>query len=76
VNQNFKIILGFAFILMSGLVFTIERLVVHIHWLGLTNTGTFPTVAEATLLDHLVSAILLLSGISFLSLSVNRRDAN
>ena len=75
-EHKHHLFLGFAFILMSGLVFTIERLVVHVHWLGLTNTDTFPTVAETTLLDHLVSAILLLSGITLLALSVNRKDAD
>ncbi|MFC4408911.1 hypothetical protein ACFOZY_00535 [Chungangia koreensis] len=75
-EHKHHLLLGFAFIFMSGLVFTLERLVVHIHWLGLTNTGTFPTVAEATLLDHLVSAIFLLAGITFLATSVSRKDAN
>ena len=75
-EHKHHLFLGFAFILMSGLVFTIERLVIHVHWLGLTNTGTFPTFAEVTLLDHLVSLILLLSGITIMALYVNRRDAN
>lgn len=66
-NQTLWIILSSAFILMSGLLFTLEQLCIYVR--GSHLTGTW-------LADHIISILFLLIGITFLVASFYKRESD
>lgn len=65
-----NLILGSVFILISGIIFTVERLAAYIYWsaqrLGAVNGGSYPTEARMpSLFDNVFVVLFLGIGIVF-----------
>lgn len=66
-------ILGALFILTSGLIFTIERLIAYVHWVGQVNTGTWDTVPQTMpLFNNLFIVLFFIVGIGFMGISFEK----
>lgn len=65
-SKKTNLILGLAFILTSGICYTMERLSAYILWSAQVNTGSYPTIPRMpTLLDNLFIPFFLLIGLIF-----------
>ncbi|MGE7954514.1 hypothetical protein [Lysinibacillus xylanilyticus] len=76
-NRNTSLILGSVFILTSGIIFTIERVVAYIYWFAQTNTGSYDTVPVTPSFynsDNLFTIIFFVIGIVFLFFGIKKED--
>ncbi|MBW8351072.1 hypothetical protein K0H71_16725 [Bacillus sp. IITD106] len=72
-ERKITLILGSIFIVTSGLIYTIERIISMVHWSALTRTGEYPTnPLSPSLLDNLFIPIFLLIGIIFIYVSFKK----
>ncbi|MDN4607203.1 hypothetical protein [Sporosarcina highlanderae] len=63
-DKRVGLILGSLFILMSGLIFTIERLTAYVYWSAQIKTGTWATTPQPMpLTDNLFTVIFFLIGV-------------
>lgn len=73
-DKKLGLILGSLFILMSGLIFTIERLTANVYWLAQINTGTWDNTPQTIpLINNLFTVVFLLIGIIFFVLSFQEK---
>lgn len=72
--EKICLILGSLFILISGIIFSIERLSEYIYWLAQIITGTYDTTNPETipLLDNFFIALFFLIGIAFIFVSLKK----
>ncbi|MCJ8008625.1 hypothetical protein ACFFF5_08405 [Lederbergia wuyishanensis] len=72
-ERRTSLILGALFILASGLMYSVERVISIVHWSALTHTGSFPTSPPPpSLLDNLFIPLFLLVGIIFIYFAFKR----
>lgn len=61
-NEQLYLILGSAFLIASGLIFTLERMIT---WGTELSTGTWSTFPESSFFSNLFVSLFLLLGIVF-----------
>ena len=73
-DKKIFLILGSLFILISGIIYTIERLSEYIYWSAQIITGVYDTTNPVTipLLDNPFIALFLLIGIAFIVVSLKK----
>ncbi|MCR2822260.1 hypothetical protein [Lederbergia panacisoli] len=65
-DKRLNLILGSIFILTSGLLYSIERIISLIYWSVLTRTGEYPTIPPPpNLLDNLFVPLFFIVGAIF-----------
>jgi len=73
-KKNLSLILGSLFILTSGLIFTIERLISHIYWLAKMNTGSYNIEPQSIpLFNNIFISVFLMIGIIFIIVHFEKR---
>ena len=73
-DKKISLLLGSLFILTSGLIFTIERLISYIYWSAQINTGTWNiTPQPMPLTDNLFTGLFLLVGIVLVVMSFKKK---
>lgn len=74
-DKKLGLILGSLFILMSGLIYTIERLIAYVYWFAQINTGTWDTIPQTMpLLKNLFIGAFLIVGIIFIVMSFKKKS--
>jgi hypothetical protein len=74
-DKKTGLVLGSLFILTSGLIFTIERLIAYVYWSGQVNTGTWDSIPQTMpLSDNLFTVIFFLVGIALIILSFRKNN--
>lgn len=73
-DKKICLILGSLFILISGIIYTVERLSEYIYWSAQIITGVYDTTNSVTipLLDNPFIALFLLIGIAFIVVSLKK----
>lgn len=73
-DKKISLLLGSLFILTSGLIFTIERLIAYVYWSAQINTGTWDTIPQPMpLTDNLFTGLFLLVGIVLIVMSFKKK---
>ncbi|MBS4201777.1 hypothetical protein KHA93_19420 [Bacillus sp. FJAT-49732] len=73
-ERKTSLILGALFILTSGLMYSVERVISIVHWSALTHTGSYPTTPPPpTLLDNLFIPLFLLIGVILIYVSFKKK---
>ncbi len=66
-DKKLGLVLGSLFILTSGLIYTMERLIAYVYWFAQINTGTWDTIPQTMpLLKNLFIAAFLIIGTIFI----------
>ncbi len=66
-DKKLGLVLGSLFILTSGLIYTMERLIAYVYWFAQINTGTWDTVPQTMpLLKNLFIGAFFIIGIIFI----------
>jgi len=74
-ERKISSILGALFILTSGLMYSVERVISIVHWSALTHTGSFPTTpSPPSLLDNLFIPLFLLVGSLFIYFALKKEN--
>lgn len=74
-DKKLGLVLGSLFILTSGLIYTMERLIAYIYWFAQINTGTWDTVPQTMpLFKNLFIVAFLIIGIIFIVMSFKKES--
>lgn len=74
-DKKLGFVLGSLFILMSGLIYTVERLIAYIYWFAQINTGTWETFPQTMpLFKNLFIVAFLIIGIIFIVMSFKKES--
>lgn len=74
-DKKLGLVLGSLFIITSGLIYTMERLIAYIYWLAQINTGSWDTIPQTMpLLKNLFIGAFLIVGIVFIVMSFKKES--
>lgn len=74
-DKKLGLVLGSLFILTSGLIYTMERLIAYVYWFAQINTGTWDTVPQTMpLLKNLFIGAFFIIGIVFIFMSFKKEN--
>ena len=72
-DKKTSLIIGALFILTSGLIFTIERLIAYVYWSAQINTGAWDTIPQTMpLSDNLFTGLFFIVGIVLIIVSLKK----
>ncbi|WP_025786210.1 hypothetical protein [Sporosarcina sp. D27] len=74
-DKKLGLVLGSLFILTSGLIYTMERLIAYVYLFAQINTGTWDTVPQTMpLLKNLFIGAFFIIGIIFIFMSFKKEN--
>lgn len=73
-SEKNHIVLGSLFLIASGLIFTLERLIGYVYWFAQIVTGEYPTEPKIDLFSNFFVYIFFIIGVIFFVIYFKYRE--